>query len=280
VFRASEKRRRQLIPAIWAWVIVAGSRPWGPDRELGGLGWACHRRSGTLQLVLDADAGVSDDSQTAGSGMARPASASPAIAAERACGRDGWQTWNDAAHLAHIPQFFDRHGPARFAGPCYTTSLAVARGAGLFERSRSDPNGSSSVGLDVGRRTRWCASASRLAANVSVSWRDRMTVATFIVAAFAEIAGCFAVWAWARSNASILWIGPGVVCLLLFAWLLTTVQVDFAGRAYAAYGGVYIAASIAWLWAVEGRLPDRWDLAGTALCLAGAAVILYGPRPS
>ncbi|MDZ4842755.1 MAG: YnfA family protein [Hyphomicrobium aestuarii] len=107
-----------------------------------------------------------------------------------------------------------------------------------------------------------------------------MTVATFIVAAFAEIAGCFAVWAWARSNASILWIGPGVVCLLLFAWLLTTVQVDFAGRAYAAYGGVYIAASIAWLWAVEGRLPDRWDLAGTALCLAGAAVILYGPRPS
>ncbi|MFN4194195.1 MAG: hypothetical protein ACK4FR_14810, partial [Tabrizicola sp.] len=49
-------------------------------------------------------------------------------------------------------------------------------------------------------------------------------------------------------------------------------------RTYAAYGGIYIAASLAWLWAAEGVRPDRWDVAGAAICLAGAAVILYGPR--
>lgn len=53
---------------------------------------------------------------------------------------------------------------------------------------------------------------------------------------------------------------------------------DYAGRAYAVYGGIYIAASLAWLWLVEGRAPDRWDLAGAAVCIAGALVILYAPR--
>ena len=66
--------------------------------------------------------------------------------------------------------------------------------------------------------------------------------------------------------------------ILLFAWLLTLVDSLAAGRAYAAYGGVYIAASLAWLWAAEGLKPDRWDLGGAALCLVGAAVILFGPR--
>ena len=52
----------------------------------------------------------------------------------------------------------------------------------------------------------------------------------------------------------------------------------FAGRAYAAYGGVYIAASLLWLWAVEGARPDRWDALGSAICVVGAAIILFGPR--
>ena len=69
------------------------------------------------------------------------------------------------------------------------------------------------------------------------------------------------------------------VLLALFAWLLTLVDASHAGRAYAAYGGVYIAASLAWLWAMEGARPDRWDLIGAAICVVGAAVILYGPRP-
>jgi small multidrug resistance family-3 protein len=65
---------------------------------------------------------------------------------------------------------------------------------------------------------------------------------------------------------------------VLFAYLLTTIETAFAGRAYAAYGGVYIAASLAWLWAVEGTRPDRFDALGSAICILGAAVILLGPR--
>jgi small multidrug resistance family-3 protein len=68
--------------------------------------------------------------------------------------------------------------------------------------------------------------------------------------------------------------------LVLFAWLLTLVDGSAAGRAYAAYGGVYICASLAWLWAVEGIRPDRWDTLGAAVCLVGAAIILFGPRAS
>lgn len=74
------------------------------------------------------------------------------------------------------------------------------------------------------------------------------------------------------------WLVPGLVSLGMFAWLLTLVDSAHAGRAYAAYGGVYIAASLGWLWAVEGARPDRWDLIGAAVCLAGAAIILFGPR--
>jgi small multidrug resistance family-3 protein len=65
---------------------------------------------------------------------------------------------------------------------------------------------------------------------------------------------------------------------MVFAWLLTRVDAAFAGRTYAAYGGVYIAASLTWLWLVEGTRPDRWDLIGATVCLVGAAVILLGPR--
>ena len=105
-----------------------------------------------------------------------------------------------------------------------------------------------------------------------------MTPAIYVAAALAEIAGCFAFWAVLRQGASPAWLAAGVASLLLFAWLLTRVEVDAAGRAYAAYGGVYVAASLAWLWAVEGVRPDRWDLTGSAICLVGAAVVLFGPR--
>ncbi len=102
--------------------------------------------------------------------------------------------------------------------------------------------------------------------------------ALYIAAAAAEIAGCFAFWAWLRLGKSALWVIPGVASLILFAFLLTRIDSLFAGRAYAAYGGIYIAASLAWLWAVEGARPDRWDAAGALICLIGAAVILFGPR--
>jgi small multidrug resistance family-3 protein len=100
----------------------------------------------------------------------------------------------------------------------------------------------------------------------------------YVAAALAEIAGCFSFWAWARLERSVLWLAPGMLSLAAFAWVLTRIDADFAGRAYAAYGGVYIAVSLGCLWVVEGSRPDRWDLAGATLCLTGAAVILLGPR--
>ena len=104
------------------------------------------------------------------------------------------------------------------------------------------------------------------------------TLATYALAAVAEIAGCFAVWSWLRLNASILWLIPGAIALGLFAGLLTKIDVAFAGRAYAAYGGIYIAASLLWMWLVEARAPDRWDILGAVICCIGALIILYGPR--
>lgn len=98
------------------------------------------------------------------------------------------------------------------------------------------------------------------------------------VAALGEIAGCFAFWAWLRNQKSPWWLVPGVASLILFALALTRIDASNAGRAYAAYGGIYIAASLAWLWVAEGVRPDKWDLAGAGICLAGAAVILFGPR--
>jgi small multidrug resistance family-3 protein len=105
-----------------------------------------------------------------------------------------------------------------------------------------------------------------------------MIALVYAAAALAELAGCFAFWAWLRLGRSAWWLAPGVAALLLFAWLLTLVDTEHAARAYAAYGGVYIAASLFWLWAVEGARPDRWDLAGGAVCLGGAALILVAPR--
>jgi small multidrug resistance family-3 protein len=105
-----------------------------------------------------------------------------------------------------------------------------------------------------------------------------MTWLIYALAALAEIAGCFAFWAWIRLDRSPLWLLPGMLSLALFAYLLTRVDSEAAGRAYAAYGGVYIVASILWLWLVEHRTPDRWDLVGASVCLVGAAIILLGPR--
>jgi small multidrug resistance family-3 protein len=104
------------------------------------------------------------------------------------------------------------------------------------------------------------------------------TLLLYPIAAVAEIAGCFAFWAWLRLDRSPLWLIPGAAALLLFALALTQVPADAAGRAFAAYGGVYIATSVAWLWLVEGVRPDRWDLIGAAVALAGAAIILFAPH--
>src|SRR3546814_8846446 len=102
--------------------------------------------------------------------------------------------------------------------------------------------------------------------------------AVYAAAALAEIAGCFAVWAWMRPGASALWLLPCIVSLAAFAWALTLAPSDFAGRAYAAYGGVNIAASLVLLWAIERQRADPWDMTGTALCLVDAGIILLAPQ--
>jgi small multidrug resistance family-3 protein len=104
------------------------------------------------------------------------------------------------------------------------------------------------------------------------------SIAAYVGAALAEIAGCFAFWAWLRLDKSVWWLVPGVASLATFAYLLTLVDSSAAGRAYAAYGGIYIVASLGWLWAVESVKPDRFDAIGAAICLLGAAIILFGPR--
>jgi small multidrug resistance family-3 protein len=105
-----------------------------------------------------------------------------------------------------------------------------------------------------------------------------MTFVIYPAAALAEIAGCFAFWAWLKLDRSPLWLVPGLLSLAAFAWLLTLVPSEAAGRAYAAYGGVYIAASLCWLWLIEGQKPDRFDVMGATICLIGAAVILLPSR--
>lgn len=103
------------------------------------------------------------------------------------------------------------------------------------------------------------------------------TVAWYVVAAIAEIAGCFAFWAVLRFDRSPSWLAAGILSLIVFAYTLTRVEAEAAGRAFAAYGGIYIVASLVWLKVVESVAPDRWDILGGLICLAGAGLILWGP---
>ncbi len=108
-------------------------------------------------------------------------------------------------------------------------------------------------------------------------FRVTRTAIIYVAAALAEIGGCFAFWAWMRGSVSMPWLVPGIALLIAFAWLLALAPTDAAGRAFAAYGGIYIVASLGWLWLVEGVAPDRYDVAGTACCLVGAGIILGRP---
>ena len=86
------------------------------------------------------------------------------------------------------------------------------------------------------------------------------TIPTYILAAFAEIGGCFAFWAWLRLGKTPLWLVPGMASLAMLAWALTRIEANFAGRAYAAYR------------------PDRWDAIGSTISVLGAIIVLIGPR--
>jgi small multidrug resistance family-3 protein len=102
----------------------------------------------------------------------------------------------------------------------------------------------------------------------------------FFLAALFEIAGCYAFWMWLRLGKSVLWVIPALLSLTVFALLLTRIEATYAGRAYAAYGGIYIVASIGWLGLIERIRPLSSDWLGAAFCVIGASIILFGPRLS
>jgi len=103
------------------------------------------------------------------------------------------------------------------------------------------------------------------------------TLLLFLATALAEITGCYLPWLWLRRDGSPWLLLPAAASLALFAWLLT-LHPTASGRVYAAYGGVYIAVALGWLWAVDGVRPTRWDVLGAGLCLCGMAVIMFAPR--
>lgn len=102
------------------------------------------------------------------------------------------------------------------------------------------------------------------------------TLVLFIVTAFAEIIGCYLPYCWLRQGGSVWLLVPAALSLAVFAWLLT-LHPAAAGRVYAAYGGVYVAVALAWLWAVDGIRPSWWDLVGVAVVLSGMAIIMFAP---
>jgi small multidrug resistance family-3 protein len=104
------------------------------------------------------------------------------------------------------------------------------------------------------------------------------SVALFVVAAVAEIGGAWLVWQGLRENRGLVWVGAGFVALGLYGLVATLQPEAHFGRVLAAYGGVFVVGSLAWGALVDGFRPDRWDLAGAAVCLVGVAVIMYAPR--
>ena len=104
------------------------------------------------------------------------------------------------------------------------------------------------------------------------------TLGLFAVTAVAEIAGCYLPYLWLRKGGSPWLMLPGALSLAAFAYLLSLHPSLGAGRAYAAYGGVYVAAAVLWMWWIEGAKPDRWDLFGASVALLGMAIIAFAPR--
>ncbi len=103
------------------------------------------------------------------------------------------------------------------------------------------------------------------------------TLGLFILTALAEIAGCYLPWLWLRAGKSPLLLLPAAASLAVFVWLLT-LHPAAAGRTYAAYGGVYVAVALLWLWAVDGQRPTGTDALGAAVALLGMAIIILGAR--
>jgi small multidrug resistance family-3 protein len=104
------------------------------------------------------------------------------------------------------------------------------------------------------------------------------SIPLFVVAAIAEIGGAWLVWQGVRENKGWLWIGAGVIALGIYGFVATFQADANFGRILAAYGGVFVAGSLVWGMVMDGFKPDRYDVLGSLVCLAGVAVIMYAPR--
>jgi small multidrug resistance family-3 protein len=104
------------------------------------------------------------------------------------------------------------------------------------------------------------------------------SVLLFVLAALAEIGGAWLVWQGVREHRGLVWVGAGVIALGLYGFVATLQPSTEFGRILAAYGGVFVAGSLAWGVAVDGFRPDRFDVAGALICLVGVVVIMYAPR--
>ena len=113
--------------------------------------------------------------------------------------------------------------------------------------------------------------------NIGMALKLLRILLLFVVTALAEIVGCYLPWLVIKQDKPLWLLLPAAISLGVFAWLLT-LHPTAAGRTYAAYGGVYIAVAIGWLWVVEGIRPSFWDVIGSLLALTGMAVIMFAPR--
>lgn len=104
------------------------------------------------------------------------------------------------------------------------------------------------------------------------------SIALFVVAAIAEIGGAWLVWQGVREHRGVAFVGAGIVALAGYGFIATLQPDANFGRILAAYGGIFVAGSLAWGALVDGFRPDRFDIAGSVICLVGVAVIMYAPR--
>ena len=105
------------------------------------------------------------------------------------------------------------------------------------------------------------------------------TTGLFIITAVAEIVGCYLPYLWLKKSAPAWVLIPAAISLGAFAWLLT-LHPTAAGRVYAAYGGVYVATALVWLWQGDGIRPTAWDIIGATVSVCGMAIIMFGSRPA
>jgi small multidrug resistance family-3 protein len=104
------------------------------------------------------------------------------------------------------------------------------------------------------------------------------SILLFILAAVAEIGGAWLIWQGVREQRGWIWMGAGIIALGVYGFVATMQPDAHFGRILAAYGGVFVAGSLLWGMALDGFRPDRWDVAGCLICLAGVGVIMYAPR--